>query len=295
MTDPSINFQNQEGPNIISLNIREKFPNKIGDITFSDRFVNLENIIETLNETVNVCKYDPRHDLEKMPCIEKCIKDVFCNFTDCEKICSNRGPFLGAIQRSEPEPDSPTTIRLIPMNKALIIEFRKPSYEGKDSIIDKYIISAKLKFTDSNNKDGDTRLYTFNVSTEENHKFTLDGLFNNKFYDIAVLSHNTKNFTSKTSSSIETEAPFSPVIDTIEDDDIPIDEYCYSDEGKKYKFKSNIIDTETVTNMYKDGNTFDKNLMNILGVPLEDTTLNFREDEAVEILTALDKDFSFIR
>jgi len=291
----SISFADSEGPKIIRLNIKDKFPHKIGDITFSNEFLPLKQIEAELIKTVNVCKYDPRNDLEKMPCIEKCINNVFCNFNTCETICSNRGPFLGAIQRSEPEPDPPTTIRLIPMNKALIIEFRKPSYEGKDSKIDKYIISAKLKFTDSNNTDGDTRLYTFNVSNEENHKYTLDSLSNNKFYDIVVLSHNTKNFTSKTSSSIATHAPFSPVSGTIEDDDIPIDEYCYSDEGQKYKFKSNIIDTETVTNMYKDGNTFDKNLMNILGVPLEDTTLNFREDEAVEILTALDKDFSFIR
>jgi len=153
----------------------------------------------------------------------------------------------------------------------------------------------KLKFSDSNT-DGDTRLYTFNVSREENHKYTLDGLSNNKFYDVAVLSHNNKNFTSKTSSSIATEAPFSLESSTIKDDDIPIDEFCYSDEGKKFKFKSNIIDSEVVTNMYKNDNTFDKSLMNILGVPLEEeNTSDFREDEAVEILTALDRDFSFIR
>jgi hypothetical protein len=298
------NFEfRKAAPKIEHLSVNEIFfPHNIGDPVFSTNFITKTQLEDLINENstggsnANVCKYDPRHDKEKSPCIANCIKDTFCNINDCETICNNRGPFLGTIQRSEPEPDPPTTIRLISMNKSLIIEFRKPKYEGKDSKIDKYIISVKLKFSDSNNQDGDTRLYTFNVSNEENHKYTLDRLTNNKFYDVAVLSHNNKNYTSKKSSSIATESPFSLESSTIKEDDIPIDEFCYSDEGKKYKFKSNFIDSEVVTNMYKDSNTFDKNLMNILGVPLEeDTTLNFREDEAVEILTSLDRDFSLIR
>ena len=81
------------------------------------------------------------------------------------------------------------------------------------------------------------------------------------------------------------------------EDSIPINEYCYSDEAFKYKFKSNIIDSDIVTDMYKDGNTFDKSLINMLEIEDKEdpNDMSYKDEEAVQILTSLNRDFGLIK
>ena len=268
---------------------KNNFPHSIGDIEYYPDFKTAEEIIKIMRKEIVVCKYDPRYDTDVSDCIQKCQSNDACNINLCETICKSSGSILPNETKEELEPDPPKQIRLIPHNRALEIQFRKPKHQGLDSKIDKYIVMAKLKFVNDKNKNKETKLYTFNVFEEDFHKFTLKGLLNNQFYDISVLSHNDKDLTSKTSSETQTQAP---VGDDQTEDDIPIQEYCYNPE---YKFKSNIIDSAIVSDMYKDGQTFDKTLLNAAGVPLtEENEGNWKDDSAVQILSDLQKQFSFI-
>lgn len=285
-----INFNNDFIANSFP-NKNHPFPHSIGDIDYETDFKTVEQIKKKMSKESVVCKYDPRYDSNTSDCISKCQANDACNLNICETICKSCGPILPNETKEELEPDPPTQIRLIPHNNALEIQFRKPKHQGLDSKIDKYIVMAKLKFLNDKNKNKETKLYTFNVFEEDFHKFTLNGLLNNQFYDISVLSHNENDHTSKTSSETQTQAPVGDDDDQTEDD-IPIQEYCYNPE---YKFKSNIIDSAIVSDMYKDGKTFDATILNAAGVPLtEENERNWKDDSAVQILSDLQNQFSFI-
>ena len=50
-------------------------------------------------------------------------------------------------------------------------------------------------------------MYNFTASDSLNCEYNIDGLINDKFYNISVFSHNDKGFMSLQPSDIETEKP----------------------------------------------------------------------------------------
>jgi len=241
-------------------NSNSKFELKFGDIYIEDKFYS-ETFLQTIiNQNFITCKYEPLLDMNENECHNQCMAKNNCDRYSCTQICSVKGESPPIKIRTDADPDPPNKIRVIQKNKGLTIEFKKPVYGGVDNAVISYYIIIVNKL---DSKVNDTKFYTVHATDDSNCKYEIESLDDNTPFNISVLSKNNKGIISSTASE--------PEIVTILNDNEEAtynNELC-NDSNKKYKFQSNILDKEEITNLYKDNKTLSSHLTKIF----DDTTV----------------------
>lgn len=237
--------------------VNNKFNFEIGDIYFDESASTKDNLITIIDNNFITCKYKPIKNDDDYECILKCKKQNNCDQYSCSRICNLLNvDEPGTIPiRDEKEPDPPEKIRIISKETGFIIEFKKPAFSGiNNAVINYYIIVLKKTKYEKDNNLYDTKFFTVNAGNTFDCEYTLDGLDNNTFYDIYVLSKNNKNLISPNRSNIETASTLS-VINNIDNNVTNYnDTLC---NNKNYKFiSSNIPETEIIDKVYKNNSSF---------------------------------------